>query len=216
MTLANSASLQLLSSEEQKLCSELRILPKPYLYIKQTLLREFARCGGKLERERALELLAKVSEHTVLRIWEELFGAIEEVAAEAEDSDEDDSDDDNSDDDDRGAGDDDDDDDDDSDDSDGEPLANELLLQNGLIVQQDDGNSLAGDAAVLGATANANAGASPIKLGVKLDADDAGEESSSEDEGDLMGELQALQEQQQSLLASQQTEVAGQGDLMEL
>ncbi|KAH8088374.1 hypothetical protein HD553DRAFT_268927, partial [Filobasidium floriforme] len=45
--------LQLLSPEEQTLCCELRILPRPYLLIKDTIVRECARRGGDLERHDA-------------------------------------------------------------------------------------------------------------------------------------------------------------------
>lgn len=62
-----------------KLCSELHILPKPYLYIKQSLLREFARCGGRLEKENAVELVAKVDANIVGKIWDHLFGAPESL-----------------------------------------------------------------------------------------------------------------------------------------
>lgn len=84
LTLANAASLQLLTEDEVKLCSELHVLPKPYLYIKQSLLREFARCGGRLEKEGALELVAKVDSHIVGRIWDHLFGTPESVDLEGD------------------------------------------------------------------------------------------------------------------------------------
>lgn len=136
LNLANSSSLQLLTPEETRLCSELRILPKPFLFIKQTLLREFARCGGKLERERALELLPKIEPSTVIRIWEEIFGVIQKLVDELMDEDDED----------------------------------------------EDGSDPDGDEAEAGdVTGNAE------------------ETSSSEDEGDLMGELQALQEQEQQM-----------------
>lgn len=53
LNLANSPSLHLLTAAEQTLCSTLRILPKPYLVIKETLVREYARRGGKLRRREA-------------------------------------------------------------------------------------------------------------------------------------------------------------------
>jgi transcriptional adapter 2-alpha len=76
--------LQLLTEEEVKLCSELHILPKPYLYIKQSLLREFARCGGRMELEQAVELLPKVDANIVSSIWDHLFGAPESVDLEGD------------------------------------------------------------------------------------------------------------------------------------
>ncbi|KAH7904546.1 cytochrome P450 [Hygrophoropsis aurantiaca] len=56
LNLANSASLRLLSPAEQTLCSQLRILPKPYLIIKEMSVREYARRGGKLRRREARNL----------------------------------------------------------------------------------------------------------------------------------------------------------------
>lgn len=109
LTLANSASLQLLTPRETELCSELRILPKPFIFIKQGLLREFARCLGRLEKERAVELLPKIQRATVERVWELLFGQ-PEPEPELDEDEEDDSDDDDDDDNDSdGDGDDDDD-----------------------------------------------------------------------------------------------------------
>ncbi|KAH9929573.1 uncharacterized protein BXZ73DRAFT_90420 [Epithele typhae] len=57
LNLANSPALHLLTPEEQTLCSQLRILPKPYLVIKETLVREYARRGGKLRRREARDLV---------------------------------------------------------------------------------------------------------------------------------------------------------------
>lgn len=57
LNLANSPSLHLLTPAEQTLCSTLRILPKPYLVIKETLVREYARRGGKLRRREARDLV---------------------------------------------------------------------------------------------------------------------------------------------------------------
>jgi transcriptional adapter 2-alpha len=51
--LANAASLDLLSSEEQHLCSALRIMPKPYLLIKEIYIRENERRHGLLKRRDA-------------------------------------------------------------------------------------------------------------------------------------------------------------------
>ncbi|GAA6012842.1 hypothetical protein JCM11491_006196 [Sporobolomyces phaffii] len=43
LTLATASSLHLLTPLEQELCSTLRMLPRPYLFLKQTLLREYVR-----------------------------------------------------------------------------------------------------------------------------------------------------------------------------
>ncbi|GAA5890767.1 hypothetical protein JCM6882_000651 [Rhodosporidiobolus microsporus] len=48
LTLATSGSLQLLSPLEQQLCSTLRILPRPYLFLKEVLLREWVRLKGQM------------------------------------------------------------------------------------------------------------------------------------------------------------------------
>lgn len=51
LSLSTASSLHLLTPAEKELCSQLRILPKPYLFIKQTILREYARRGGQLTRK---------------------------------------------------------------------------------------------------------------------------------------------------------------------
>lgn len=53
LNLANAASLDLLSIEEQQLCSALRILPKPYLLLKELYIRENERRKGLLKRRDA-------------------------------------------------------------------------------------------------------------------------------------------------------------------
>ncbi|KAL7419684.1 Transcriptional adapter ada2 [Cryptotrichosporon argae] len=57
LNLANSASLDLLSTEEQGLCSTLRLLPKPYLCIKELYIRENERRQGLLRRRDARKML---------------------------------------------------------------------------------------------------------------------------------------------------------------
>ncbi|KAK8861484.1 hypothetical protein IAR55_002305 [Kwoniella newhampshirensis] len=57
LNLANAASLDLLSSEEQSLCSSLRVLPKPYLTIKEMYIRENERRKGLLKRRDARKML---------------------------------------------------------------------------------------------------------------------------------------------------------------
>lgn len=92
LTLSNAASLQLLTPAEKQLCAELRVLPKPFLLIKQGLLREFARHGGKLERDAAPELFPKVAPETVQRVWDLLFSRMTDAEDEDEDSEDDDDD----------------------------------------------------------------------------------------------------------------------------
>ncbi|KAG5639467.1 hypothetical protein H0H81_001589 [Sphagnurus paluster] len=74
LNLANSPSLHLLTPAEQTLCSTLRILPKPYLVIKETLVREYARRGGKLRRREARDLV-KIDVNKTSRIWDFLVQA---------------------------------------------------------------------------------------------------------------------------------------------
>jgi transcriptional adapter 2-alpha len=74
LNLANSPSLHLLTPPEQILCSNLRILPKPYLVIKETLVREYARRGGKLRRREARELV-KIDVNKTSRVWDFLVQA---------------------------------------------------------------------------------------------------------------------------------------------
>lgn len=69
LNLATAASLHLLSPAEQELCSTLRILPKPYLMIKETLIREYARRGGNLRRREARSLV-KIDVNKTARIWD--------------------------------------------------------------------------------------------------------------------------------------------------
>ncbi|KAI0663373.1 hypothetical protein C8Q70DRAFT_1111417 [Cubamyces menziesii] len=74
LNLANSPALHLLTPEEQTLCSQLRILPKPYLVIKETLVREYARRGGKLRRREARDLV-KLDVNKTSRVWDFLVQA---------------------------------------------------------------------------------------------------------------------------------------------
>lgn len=69
LNLANSPSIHLLTPAEQALCSQLRILPKPYLVIKETLVREYARRGGKLRRREARDLV-KIDVNKTSRVWD--------------------------------------------------------------------------------------------------------------------------------------------------
>ena len=74
LNLANSPSLHLLTPAEQMLCSTLRIMPKPYLAMKETLVREYARRGGQLRRREARELL-KIDVNKTSRVWDFLHQA---------------------------------------------------------------------------------------------------------------------------------------------
>ncbi|RPA87410.1 transcriptional adaptor-like protein [Ascobolus immersus RN42] len=56
LTNENVQDLQLLSEDEQKLCSVLRIKPKPYMAIKELLIREAIKQGGVLKKKAAREM----------------------------------------------------------------------------------------------------------------------------------------------------------------
>jgi len=69
LTLATSTNFHLLTPQEQLLCSQLRILPKPYLAIKQGLLREYAKRGGRLRKRDAKDLF-RIDGHKTAKIYE--------------------------------------------------------------------------------------------------------------------------------------------------
>ena len=69
LNISNAADLHLLSNAEQTLCSQLRILPKAYLVIKETLFRELLRTGGTLRKRQARELI-KIDVNKTARIFE--------------------------------------------------------------------------------------------------------------------------------------------------
>ncbi|KAK9455479.1 hypothetical protein V1511DRAFT_516290 [Dipodascopsis uninucleata] len=69
LDISHAADLDLLSPAEQALCSQLRILPKPYLVIKETLFRELLRTGGILKKRTARELI-KIDVNKTARIYE--------------------------------------------------------------------------------------------------------------------------------------------------
>ncbi|KAF2801389.1 transcriptional adaptor 2 [Mytilinidion resinicola] len=52
----NQADLHLLTPEEQEVCSMLRIMPKPYMVIKEAMLREALKQGGSMKRKMAREV----------------------------------------------------------------------------------------------------------------------------------------------------------------
>lgn len=80
LTLASAASLQLLTPLEQRLCATLRILPRPYLFLKEVLLREWVRLKGRMgpaEARRAVVREGGAEEEAggewgekVERVWE--------------------------------------------------------------------------------------------------------------------------------------------------
>ena len=69
LDITHAPDYELLSPEEQKLCSNLRIRPKPYLAIKETLFRELVRSGGMLKKRTAREIL-KIDVNKTSKIYE--------------------------------------------------------------------------------------------------------------------------------------------------
>ena len=68
-SLASSQSLYLLSEEEQKLCQSVKILPKPYLVIKEALVRESYKRAGRLTKEDATQLINNVEDVKIEEIY---------------------------------------------------------------------------------------------------------------------------------------------------
>lgn len=63
LTNENATDLHLLTPAEQQLCSSLRILPKPYLVMKEVLMKEAMKHGGVLKKKVAMEI-CRVSLYT--------------------------------------------------------------------------------------------------------------------------------------------------------
>ena len=56
LTQDNAPDLHLLTLEEAKLCETLRLQPKPYLMIKEQLLKEAVKGNGSLKKKQAKEI----------------------------------------------------------------------------------------------------------------------------------------------------------------
>lgn len=69
LDISNAPDVDLLTPDEQYLCSQLRIMPKPYLAIKETLFRELLRSGGVLKKKTVRDLL-KIDVTKSTRIYE--------------------------------------------------------------------------------------------------------------------------------------------------
>ncbi|KAG7881422.1 hypothetical protein KL938_003552 [Ogataea parapolymorpha] len=69
LDISQALDYDLLSDEEKVLCSNLRILPKPYLAIKETFFRELLRTGGVLKRKIAKELI-KIDPAKTMKIYD--------------------------------------------------------------------------------------------------------------------------------------------------
>lgn len=68
----SASDLQLLTSEEVDLCRVLRIMPKPYLAIKENMIREAMKQGGALKKKTAMEL-SKIDEKKTKQVFEFFF-----------------------------------------------------------------------------------------------------------------------------------------------
>ncbi|KAG8933840.1 Transcriptional adapter ada2 [Tulasnella sp. 418] len=69
LTFATSSSLHLLTPEEQTLCSNIRVLPKPYLAIKHNLITESVKREGKMRRKDAKDLF-KIDQGKIFKIYD--------------------------------------------------------------------------------------------------------------------------------------------------
>ncbi|KAL8817616.1 MAG: hypothetical protein Q9223_003586 [Gallowayella weberi] len=65
----NTTDLHLLTKEEADLCSALRLMPKPYLVIKEGLIKEAMKSGGGLKRKSAKEV-CKIESSKSTRIFD--------------------------------------------------------------------------------------------------------------------------------------------------
>ncbi|KAJ1661062.1 Transcriptional adapter ada2 [Dispira simplex] len=68
LNLDNAEGVHLLSPEEQQLCSVLRIMPRPYLVIKETILKEYA-IRGSLRRRETREMI-KIDVNKTSRLYD--------------------------------------------------------------------------------------------------------------------------------------------------
>lgn len=60
--------VELLTAQEVVLCSNLRLLPRPYLAIKETLLREYMKLGSLKRRD--ARMLIKIDVNKTSRIFD--------------------------------------------------------------------------------------------------------------------------------------------------
>ncbi|CAO3601356.1 unnamed protein product [Absidia cylindrospora] len=68
LDISNTDGVDLLTPEEQVLCSTLRLLPRPYLVIKDTILKEYAKQG--FLKRRATRALIKIDVNKTSRIYD--------------------------------------------------------------------------------------------------------------------------------------------------
>ncbi|KAI9007268.1 hypothetical protein BC832DRAFT_440780 [Gaertneriomyces semiglobifer] len=68
LDISSADGLELLTLNEQQLCTQLRLFPKSYLVIKETILKEYAKTGA-LKRRQCRELI-KIDANTTAKIFE--------------------------------------------------------------------------------------------------------------------------------------------------
>ena len=78
LTPENATDLQLLTKEESELCAYLRLMPKPYLVIKDALLTEAIKTGGAIKKKVAKEIL-KVSRLFTLSLASQPLGGMKDA-----------------------------------------------------------------------------------------------------------------------------------------
>lgn len=69
LDISHAVDVELLSAEEKQLCLMLRVLPKPYLAIKNQLMKEAVRNNGVLKKKDA-RLMLKIDVNKALKIYE--------------------------------------------------------------------------------------------------------------------------------------------------
>jgi len=69
LTFGTSASLNLLSAEEQDLCRQIRMNPQSYIAAKATIVRECRKRGDEISRKQARDLL-KCDINKTGKIWD--------------------------------------------------------------------------------------------------------------------------------------------------
>ncbi|CAG8583709.1 4768_t:CDS:2, partial [Diversispora eburnea] len=69
LDLSDEEGVNLLSEAERTLCESLRLLPRPYLVIKETILKEWARTNGTLRRRQARDLI-RIDVNKTARIYD--------------------------------------------------------------------------------------------------------------------------------------------------
>lgn len=69
LDISQSEGYELLSPQEQTLCTSLRLLPRAYLVIKETLISEYQKSGGTLKKRMARSLI-KIDVNKTSRVWD--------------------------------------------------------------------------------------------------------------------------------------------------